>query len=204
MLERVNTMKEELRKAFRQVGGRRRYTEIDLEGFKELSQLEKVLALNESPGMFMRKYETLSKALLIGLDDGFMKASSPDAVKPSNSSKISDMTGEIAVKRECINSGNVEAVYEYGNNEKIDRIIDLERTLKIYFLIIDSFRDLISNMYHERLNGLSNCEIADKLGVETDTVITYFSTTKNLIEDKYNEVMDVINASNTAKKRDKG
>lgn len=199
-------MKEILKKAIKtRNNGRRRYKDVDLEGFRELSSLERIQVVNEYPDLFMKKYESMSKALLIGLEDGLKKAASTDAIKAANSSGISDITGDVAVKRACISSGNVEAVYEYGKNQVIDVIIELERTLKIYTLIIDSFNSRqISYIYYERLNGYSYGEIAAELGIETDTVAVYVCTTKPLIEDKFYEVMDVINASNTIKKRIRG
>ena len=184
----------------------RTFTEIDLEGFRSLSELEKVEIINEYPNKFRDKYENMTSLLLEDIDeygDGLVKQAPFDAIKSSNSSKVSDVTAELGTKLGCLKSMKVEKLYDYGENEVIDRIIDLERALKLYYAIIRRLDSKIGEVLKDRLRGADNSMIAQHLLIDVDTVSHYVTISKKFIPEIYEEIMDEIRARETIRKSNK-
>lgn len=123
-----------------------------------------------------------------------------DAVRSSNSSGNSDVTSEVAIRRACITTNNVEAIYEYGKNEQIDNIINFERALNLYSLILETYDDNISKVLRMRLEGKSYEQMEIELSYAITTLRQYVYMSKELLKEKYEYTISIFNARNSARR----
>jgi len=174
--------------------------EIDFDVFEEMSEFERIQAIHDNPNLFLKKYNKMTALLLNGLEDGLKKAGPMDAVRSSNSSGNSDVTSEVAIRRACITTNNVEAIYEYGKNEQIDNIINLERALNLYSLILETYDDNISKVLRMRLEGKSYEQMEIELSYAITTLRQYVYMSKELLKEKYEYTISIFNARNSARR----
>jgi hypothetical protein len=131
------------------------------------------------------------------MGDGYKKAAPTDSVKSSNSSGIDDVTARTAINRTLITSGNIEDIFPYGKDEYIDTLIDLERAMKLYIAIIDSYDENMSDVLSMRLEGIKHEQIAKEFLLGEGTVTQYIYRSKASLKERFEEV----NALFEARKR---
>ena len=179
----------------------RKHKDVDLKAFSTLTEHDRIRMIHEYPHLFVKKYRDILNTMLEEAQDGLKKQASFDAIKSANASGISDVTAKAGIRRAAITSGNIEDIYEYGDNSWIDCIIDLERALKLYVKIIDSYETGISLVLDLRMEGVKLPDIADMLGYGINTVSHYIYMSKILLDDKYEEMSAFLEASKKAKKK---
>ena len=179
----------------------RKHKDVDLKAFSTLTELDKIRMIHEYPHLFVKKYRDILHTMLEEAQDGLKKPTRFDAIKSANASGISDVTAKAGIRRAAITSGNIEDIYEYGENSRMDAIIDLERALKLYVKIIDSYETGISLVLDLRMEGVQLPDIAKMLKYSANTVSNYIYVSKVLLEDKYDEVSSILEASKKAKKK---
>ncbi len=172
---------------------------LNLDEFHTLSEVEKVFAIHKYPELCFDCYIRRLHLLFNNTGDGFTKMGSGERVRTSNRT---DPTAQTAMKRLAIEMGKLENAYEYGENETIDKLIELERAIKFYEEIIDMFDEKPRKVLEARIEGKSYMEIAELFDINYESVGQYIYMQKNYIEDFYLEVKEMAAVREMAKKKE--
>jgi len=173
-----------------------RIFDIDLKAFGELTKFEQIELIHAFPNLFVNKYREVKRMLINEVGDGYKKATPTDSIKSSNSYGISDVTAKAAINRACITSGNIEDVIPYGQDEWLDTLIELERAMKLYIAIIDTYDENISDVLSMRLEGIKHEQIAKEFLLGKGTVTQYIYRSKALLKERFEDVNNTIEARN--------
>lgn len=172
-----------------------------LDEFLKLEELEQIKMIHKQSEFFFKEYKKITKFLLEGLGDGLKKAKAIDGVGTSNPTGINDITASVAMKRTCISTYNVEQYYEYGKDEYMDKIIEFERILKLYHIVLGLYDDKMSKILWDRMNGKRYIDMAEKENYTVETLRDYVSASNKTIEEKYKEAVCIRRARECARKK---
>lgn len=169
-----------------------RVKELDLNAFHQLSEKEKIEVIHFNAECCLNCYMQRTAILFRNLGDGFTKMGSLDEFRPSNTNGISDPTASVAIKRIAISEGKLEDAYAYGENKKIDLLIELERSLKLYEDILSLYDDVTRFTLLKRMQGWTYERISDELNMAINTLRQCVCGSKEFLDEYYEEVIEMI------------
>lgn len=168
-----------------------RIKELDLLAFHELSEKDKVFAVHYNSDCCLSCYKKHTSILFRNMSDGFTKMGAFDAIRPSNRTGISDPTATAGIKRAAFSEGQLENVYSYGDNIKMDMLIELERAIKTYENMIALYDETVQTVLVARMHGLDYEEISDEIHIAAKTLRQYVCSSKDYLDEYYDTVKEL-------------